>query len=114
MIESQFDLSNTHIHGTDDVIKYLSFDHMLEHARMTTGLVYELAHADFDKLERGEEDEPEEDTPEDNTPKDNINTPEEDSPKEISPEPADNNKTKGDDDIHKEKDDADSTHNADL
>lgn len=47
VIESAFELSDPHIHSTDDTIKYLSFDHMLEHARMTLGLVYELAHFDF-------------------------------------------------------------------
>ncbi len=50
VIESSFDLSDNHIHSTDDLIKYLSFDHMLQHARMTLGFVYELAFADFDKL----------------------------------------------------------------
>ena len=54
VIESKFEHSDDHIHGTDDLIKYLSFDHMLEHARMTLGLVYELAHADFAALEAEE------------------------------------------------------------
>lgn len=35
VIESAFEYSNKHIHNTDDTIKHLSFDHMLEHARMT-------------------------------------------------------------------------------
>ncbi|KJR84375.1 bacterial leucyl aminopeptidase [Sporothrix schenckii 1099-18] len=52
VIESSFELSDKHIHSTDDLIKYLSFDHMLQHARMTLGFVYELAFADFDKLEK--------------------------------------------------------------
>ncbi|KAL1891831.1 Leucine aminopeptidase 1 [Sporothrix stenoceras] len=52
VIESSFDLSDKHIHSTDDLIKYLSFDHMLQHARMTLGFVYELAFADFDELEK--------------------------------------------------------------
>ncbi|KAL7793073.1 hypothetical protein V8C37DRAFT_379194 [Trichoderma ceciliae] len=47
VIESSFENSDQHIHGTDDLIKYLSFDHMLEHAKMTLGLVYELAYHDF-------------------------------------------------------------------
>lgn len=51
VIESEFGDSDQHIHGTDDLIKYLSFDHMLQHARMTLGLVYELAFTDFAKLE---------------------------------------------------------------
>lgn len=51
VIESEFGESDNHIHGTDDLIEYLSFDHMLQHARMTLGLVYELGFADFAKLE---------------------------------------------------------------
>lgn len=50
VIESAFELSDNHIHSTDDLIEYLSFDHMLQHARMTLGFVYELAFADFDEL----------------------------------------------------------------
>ncbi len=45
MIESAFADSDKHIHTSDDLIKYLSFDHMLQHARLTLGLVYELAFA---------------------------------------------------------------------
>ncbi|PVH83477.1 aminopeptidase-like protein [Cadophora sp. DSE1049] len=45
VIESAFDDSDKHIHTSDDTIKYLSFDHMLQHARLTLGLVYELAFA---------------------------------------------------------------------
>ncbi|KAH8803198.1 aminopeptidase-like protein [Xylogone sp. PMI_703] len=45
VIESDFQYSDDHIHGTEDLIKYLSFDHMLQHARLTLGLVYELAFA---------------------------------------------------------------------
>lgn len=51
VIESAFENSDQHIHGTDDLIKYLSFDHMLEHAKMTLGLVYELAYHDFSSKE---------------------------------------------------------------
>ncbi|KAG9259152.1 uncharacterized protein F5Z01DRAFT_642458 [Emericellopsis atlantica] len=55
-IESAFEDSNPHIHTTDDTIKHLSFQHMVEHARMTLGLVYELAHHDFDsKKDDGDE-----------------------------------------------------------
>ncbi|OTB06297.1 hypothetical protein M426DRAFT_55526 [Hypoxylon sp. CI-4A] len=50
VIESTFGDSDQHIHGTDDLIKYLSFDHMLQHARMTLSLVYELGFTDFAKL----------------------------------------------------------------
>jgi leucyl aminopeptidase len=45
VIESEFALSDKKIHGTEDQIKYLSFDHMLQHARLTLGLAYELAFA---------------------------------------------------------------------
>ncbi|RQM06767.1 hypothetical protein DH86_00002747 [Scytalidium sp. 3C] len=45
VIESDFKYSDDHIHGTEDLIKYLSFDHMLQHARLTLGLAYELAFA---------------------------------------------------------------------
>jgi leucyl aminopeptidase len=47
VIESEFSDSDPHIHSTDDSISYLSFEHMLEHARMTLGLVYELGFNDF-------------------------------------------------------------------
>lgn len=43
--ESEMDDSNKHIHTSDDTIRYLSFDHMLQYARMTTSFVYELAFA---------------------------------------------------------------------
>lgn len=45
--ESKMENSNKHIHTTDDKIKYLSFDHMLEHAKLTLGFAYELALADL-------------------------------------------------------------------
>ncbi|KAI1106633.1 Zn-dependent exopeptidase [Jackrogersella minutella] len=51
VIESTFGESDQHIHSTEDLIKYLSFDHMLQHARMTLALVYELGYTDFAKLE---------------------------------------------------------------
>ncbi|RYP63080.1 hypothetical protein DL770_009468 [Monosporascus sp. CRB-9-2] len=51
VIESSFGESGDHIHGTEELIRYLSFDHMLQHARMTLGLVYELGFTDFKKLQ---------------------------------------------------------------
>ncbi|KAH7150516.1 hypothetical protein B0J13DRAFT_290058 [Dactylonectria estremocensis] len=54
VIESTFENSDPHIHTTDDSIKYLSFDHMLEHARMTLGLVYELGFYEFEDESKGE------------------------------------------------------------
>lgn len=35
VIESSFEDSDDRIHSTDDKLEYLSFDHMLQHARMT-------------------------------------------------------------------------------
>jgi len=48
VIESSFDDSDNHIHTTEDKIKYLSFDHMLQHARMTLALAYELGNTQFE------------------------------------------------------------------
>ncbi|KAF2113492.1 leucine aminopeptidase 1 [Lophiotrema nucula] len=47
VIESDFKYSDNKIHTTEDKIEYLSFDHMLQHARLTLGLAYELAFAKF-------------------------------------------------------------------
>ncbi|CAK1363743.1 Leucine aminopeptidase 1 [Cercospora beticola] len=48
VIESDFKYSDKKIHTTEDKIEYLDFDHMLQHARLTLGLAYELAFASFD------------------------------------------------------------------
>jgi len=48
VIESDFKYSDNKIHTTEDKIEFLSFDHMLQHARLTLGLAYELAFAKFD------------------------------------------------------------------
>jgi leucyl aminopeptidase len=48
VIESDFKYSDNKIHTTEDKIEYLSFSHMLQHARLTLGLAYELAFAKFD------------------------------------------------------------------
>lgn len=40
--------SDDHIHTTEDKIEYLSFDHMIQHAKLTVGLALELALAKFD------------------------------------------------------------------
>jgi leucyl aminopeptidase len=47
VIESDFKYSDSKIHTTEDKIEYLSFDHMLQHAKLTLGLAYELAFANF-------------------------------------------------------------------
>lgn len=46
VIESDFKYADTKIHTTEDKIEYLSFSHMLQHAKLTLGLAYELAFAD--------------------------------------------------------------------
>ncbi|KAH7053251.1 hypothetical protein B0J12DRAFT_50358 [Macrophomina phaseolina] len=48
VIESDFKYSDNKIHTTEDKIEFLSFDHMLQHAKLTLGLAYELAFAKFD------------------------------------------------------------------
>jgi len=45
VIESDFENSDDKIHSTEDTIDRLSFDHMIQHAKLTLGLVYELAYA---------------------------------------------------------------------
>ncbi|KAK7748530.1 Leucine aminopeptidase 1 [Cytospora paraplurivora] len=54
VIESAFEDSDKHIHNTDDLIKYLSFDHMLQHARLTLAFAYELGSTDFATLKSEE------------------------------------------------------------
>ncbi|KAL6717072.1 Leucine aminopeptidase 1 [Lecanora helva] len=48
VIESDFKYSNKKIHTTQDKLEYLDFKHMIQHARLTLALVYELAFAKFD------------------------------------------------------------------
>lgn len=47
VIESTFQNSDKKIHTTEDKIEYLSFSHMLQHAKLTLSLAYELAFAEF-------------------------------------------------------------------
>lgn len=47
VIESDFKYSDPKIHSTEDKIEQLSFGHMLQHAKLTLGLVYELAFANL-------------------------------------------------------------------
>lgn len=47
VFESDFALANQHVHTPEDLIKHLDFSHMIDHARMTLGFVYELAFADL-------------------------------------------------------------------
>ena len=43
IIEGAFEYTDNHIHTPDDVIEYLDFDHIIDHAQMTLGILYELA-----------------------------------------------------------------------
>jgi leucyl aminopeptidase len=45
VIESDFKYSDDKIHTTEDKIEYLDFGHMLQHARLTLALAYELVFA---------------------------------------------------------------------
>jgi len=45
ILEADFPLCDNHIHGDDDLVKYLDYDHMIDHAKMTLGFLYELAFA---------------------------------------------------------------------
>lgn len=47
VIEADHRYWDNNIHTSQDKIEYLSFDHMLQHARLTLGLVYELAFHKF-------------------------------------------------------------------
>ncbi|GAB7345082.1 hypothetical protein MBLNU457_3486t1 [Dothideomycetes sp. NU457] len=47
VIESSFEDSDKKIHTTEDKLEFLSFEHMLQHAKLTLGLAYELAFAKF-------------------------------------------------------------------
>jgi leucyl aminopeptidase len=47
VIESEFQDSDKKIHTTEDVIEHLSFDHMIQHAKMSLAFAYELAFAAF-------------------------------------------------------------------
>ncbi|BDD54927.1 Leucine aminopeptidase 1 [Monascus purpureus] len=45
VMESEFEHSSDRIHTTGDKIDYLSFDHMVQHAKLTLAFAYELAFA---------------------------------------------------------------------
>lgn len=47
VIESDFKYSDKKIHTTEDKIEFLSFEHMLQHAKLTLAFAYELAFAKF-------------------------------------------------------------------
>ncbi|KAJ6264259.1 hypothetical protein Dda_0403 [Drechslerella dactyloides] len=48
VIESEFQYSDNKIHTTEDKIEFLSFDHMLQHAKLTLALALELGMADLE------------------------------------------------------------------
>jgi leucyl aminopeptidase len=54
--ESAFDKSDPNIHTTSDLIEHLSFEHMLHHARMTFGFVYELGFHKFAATNVGDDE----------------------------------------------------------
>jgi len=45
VIEADFKYCDNHLHGPDDLIEYLDFDHMVDHAKYILGFAYELAFA---------------------------------------------------------------------
>jgi leucyl aminopeptidase len=47
IIEGAFEYTDNHLHGVDDLIKYLDYGHMIDHAQMALGFLYELAWAKF-------------------------------------------------------------------
>lgn len=47
VIESEFKNSDQRIHTTEDKLEYLSFDHMIQHAKLSLAFAYELAFAEF-------------------------------------------------------------------
>ncbi|TDZ38816.1 Leucine aminopeptidase A [Colletotrichum spinosum] len=44
IFEAPFGNHNPHIHTPNDTMEHVSFDHALQHAKMTTGYMYELAY----------------------------------------------------------------------
>ncbi|GKT52456.1 leucine aminopeptidase 1 [Colletotrichum spaethianum] len=47
IFETPFGNHNPYIHTPNDTLEHVSFDHALQHAKMTTGYVYELAYWPF-------------------------------------------------------------------
>ncbi|KAF8857529.1 Zn-dependent exopeptidase [Acephala macrosclerotiorum] len=45
VIKDAFEHTDNHLHGIDDLIEYLDYDHIIDHARMMLGFLYELAFA---------------------------------------------------------------------
>lgn len=49
VIESAMDDTSKFIHSENDTIETIDFSHMLQHAKLTVGLAYELSFADLEK-----------------------------------------------------------------
>jgi bacterial leucyl aminopeptidase len=47
VIESDFSYSDPRIHTTEDKIEFLSFDHMLQHAKLTLAFAFEAGMAEL-------------------------------------------------------------------
>ncbi|KAK1624372.1 peptidase family M28 [Colletotrichum phormii] len=47
IFETPFGNHNPYIHSPNDTMEYVSFDHVLQHAKMATGYMYELAYWPF-------------------------------------------------------------------
>ncbi|EQB46385.1 peptidase family M28 [Colletotrichum gloeosporioides Cg-14] len=47
IFEAPFGNHNPYIHTPNDTIEHVSFDHAIQHAKMTTGFVFELAYWPF-------------------------------------------------------------------
>ncbi|KAJ4115321.1 hypothetical protein NW768_011173 [Fusarium equiseti] len=47
LFETPFGNHNPYIHTPNDTMEYVDFDHVMQHAKVTAGFVYELAHKNF-------------------------------------------------------------------
>jgi bacterial leucyl aminopeptidase len=47
LFETPFGNHNPYIHTPNDTMEHVDFDHVFQHAKLTTGYLYELAHFNF-------------------------------------------------------------------
>lgn len=47
VIEAAMDETSPYIHTADDTLDTVSYEHMIEHAKLVTGYAYELAFAEL-------------------------------------------------------------------
>lgn len=47
LFETPFGNHNPHIHTPNDTLQYVDYDHVMQHAKVTSGFIYELAHHNF-------------------------------------------------------------------